>query len=544
MVSPTRGAAPSTFLSRTFLEGWLVCCVNVGSAFDRVHYEILTELEPSALHLLQRSARVARKFAAERGASSMTGDVSNNTRSLLLQVNAARSKKRVKLSDPAPAGWFGSFSQDESSYTYDGTFADRKVNPEISVMDGWNPHTPSSDMFRDNVENAEWFQDLESGGYKQAWQTFYPALQESVPGNRAETGKWFQGAGGTWQQDYKSQTGMSPNQMPASWFDDSVNQVDGFGRSKFPALGSPRFELYWERKSVSSPLTCKVPGCNAQVALLAPFCPNTEQSKDCKLNVKFHPTDFDDLYSGEMISWVQVNGRVVRTGCHPLSHGCNETMWRPLLACVDDAPVDWLIPDSRELHISAQIPDVVDECPYKGNLLSGVATLTCLVSPKVPTPLPAQPVYIPNSIFKLPTTCVQRMPLQCSTRGCSVEVAMTIECKHLHMPTCALSLIVNQTDYDNLDGTIESIEYIKVDGEEVASNLKPGLNPCKWKWHGHPYEASELTYTALKAFDVTKSVSESHQIHIAGKISPYVDECANNGYLFDAMAEVTCTEGS
>jgi hypothetical protein len=471
----------------------------------------------------------------------------------LLQTQALKSshgsvkRKASKTKDPRPAGWFGDFSEGESTYAYDGTLANRNVDPEVNVKDGWNPTQSwnpdgAKAVFRDKVESAEWFYDSESGGYKEAWQTSYPAMPESVPGNRVPTGRWFTGTGEDWQEDYRSPSKTSSNnvvrglQEPASWFDDSVNQIDGFGRLKFPGFGSNRRYLYWEEKRVNASLTCKDPGCTAQVSLLAPFDSSKEIYKNCKLSVKFHPTDFDDQYSGEQIEWVQVNERQLQSGCHPMSHGCNYTMWRPLLDCVNDAPVDLLIPEDGELKISAKIPEVVDECPYNGNLLSGMAELVCLVSPKVPPPQPPLPVAATSE------KCQHRMPLQCSTRGCAAQVAIPISCGNIKANTCHLSLIVNQTDYDNLDGTPELIEYVKVDGKQVASNLKPGLNPCDARWHGDRYNASDLRFTVLKDYDVSETVRQTGLVQIEGKISQYVDECASNGYLFDAMAEVTCHE--
>jgi len=318
-----------------------------------------------------------------------------------------------------------------------------------------------------------------------------------------------------------------------------VNQVDGFGRLKFPGLGSTRFDLFWQLRTASVALTCRLPGCTAHSSLVAPFDSKLEMHKDCKLTVKFHPTDFDDQYSGEMIEWVQLNSVQVQSGCHPLAHGCNNTMWRPLMTCVHAAPIDLVIPENGEIKISAKIPEVVDECPYQGNLLSGMATLSCLVSPKPSPPhIPVPALVVGQEEQK----CVNNMPLQCATRGCSAEIVVPRCSTDYYMAAhkCTLSVVVNQTDYDNLDGTPELIEYIRVDGEQVATNLKPGLNPCKWTWHGFPYPASELTYSALTDYDVTEAVHRNGQVSIAGKISPYVDECANNGYLFDAMATLTC----
>merc|ERR1719215_2051730 len=133
-----------------------------------------------------------------------------------------------------PAGWFGSFSMGESTYTYDGTFANRNENPAIDVMDGWNPQ--QQNPYEDKVVPHQWFEESRSGGYKEAFQTFYPAAPTGVAGNRVHTGAWYTGTGGIWQQNYQSPHAVSQTGLPAGWFDDSVNQIDGFGREKFPAL--------------------------------------------------------------------------------------------------------------------------------------------------------------------------------------------------------------------------------------------------------------------------------------------------------------------
>lgn len=436
-----------------------------------------------------------------------------------------------------PAGWFGNFDEAESTYDYDGTFAHRNENPQIDVMDGWNPH--QDNPFVNNDVSAEWFEESKSGGYKQAWQTFYPALK-TVPGNRVPTGSWYSGTGGIWQQSYQSPNGLGQQGPEPGWFDEIVNQVDGFGREKSPALGSPRNYLYWEERSVNTTLSCKEPGCTANVSLHAPFNGNKDLYKFCKLSVMFHPTDFDDLHSGESVEWVQVNNRVVSSNCHPFAAGCNQSASRPLLPCVDAIPVDQLMPENGVLTIAAKIPKVVDECPYKGNLLSAVPMLTCLVAPKSVAMPQRHAKTVP---YMMMGSSITTMPLQCPTRGCAALIDMPINSTQAKLGKCLLTVTVKQTDYDNADGTPETIEYIKVDERQVASNLKPGHNPCKSAWHGDSAAASAPMFTAVKDLDVTRSI-QNGRLRIEGKISPYVDECDSHGNLFDAVAEVRCSPTS
>merc|ERR1719453_418880 len=149
---------------------------------------------------------------------------------------------------PNSANWFGGFSEGESTYNYEATLAGRNINNQINVMDGWNP--AQKNPFYEGAVRAPWFQESKSGGEKEAWQTFYPSEKATMAGGRTPVGEWFEGAGGTWQQAYKSESGIAntvrkvlhdhdSQHLSASWFDDSVAQVDGFGREKFPAIGSP-----------------------------------------------------------------------------------------------------------------------------------------------------------------------------------------------------------------------------------------------------------------------------------------------------------------
>lgn len=275
----------------------------------------------------------------------------------------------------------------------------------------------------------------------------------------------------------------------------------------------------------------------ANISLLAPFDHTKEIAKNCRFSIFFHPTDFDDQYSGERVEWVHVNGKVVSSNCRPMSGGCNETAQRPLVPCVNDVPIDHIMKENGDLSIAAKIPKVVDECPYKGNLLSGVPMVTCLVQTKPALPQLPKPVMVkPKPPPAL--NCVTRVPLQCATRGCAAEVLIDVgKACGFHSGQCKLSVNVSQTDYDNDDGTNELIEYIKVAGKEVASKLKPGKNPCKTKWKGAAATTASYDFSALTdhAVEVTNGV-----FSVGGKISQYVDECASNGYLFDSLAEVTC----
>jgi len=327
------------------------------------------------LALLSYSASLAVVSRASAGSAVMA--LPERSAEALLQADSTQADSDSKLRPPNPAAWFGGFAEGESTYDQDGKLAGRSVNSQIGILDGWNPQ--QDNPMYDQAKASEWFQESRSGGHKQAWQTFYPATQASMAGNSAHIGAWFEGKGGTWQQEYLSQKAIEgglgthetrSRNIPASWFDSSVEQLDGYGRAKSPGANGLRNFLDWEERSVNTTLECTAPGCIANVSLLAPFKSDTEIFKNCRLSVHFRPTDFDDWYSGEFVEWVQVNNKQISSKCRPHADGCNQTAQRPLLPCVDDISIDLLMPSNGDLKISAKISESVDECPYQGNAVS------------------------------------------------------------------------------------------------------------------------------------------------------------------------------
>ena len=145
--------------------------------------------------------RSADFFSSERASSVVTipslSERNAHDHVVLLQTEAGRLKSESKMRSNTkgaisnPAGWFGDESEGESTYTYDGTLAHRNLNPEIDVMDGWDPNPTSLNLAAEKVRNEEWFHETESGGYKQAWQSFFPPLPASTPGSEVQTGQWF-----------------------------------------------------------------------------------------------------------------------------------------------------------------------------------------------------------------------------------------------------------------------------------------------------------------------------------------------------------------
>jgi len=336
----------------------------------------------------------------------------------LSSASGAQSSGR----EPLKADWFGSFALGESSY--DGA-ADRSA----LRSDGWD--LKRDDPYKEgSVKEAVYFHESPSAGSKEAWQTHFPALSGGPAGRVKSIGTWHVDPGGHWVQDYQvPDTEHAGSNIPG-WFDASVAQYDGFGREKSPLPGSPRFyaEGYQER-AVNTTIQCREPGCIASTYLQA-FNGNTETATHCKLSLFLHPTDFDDQYSGERLTFIKVNGITVNTDCFPMVSGCNASAQAPMFSCLQELPIDHLIDSTGFLNISAQISDVVDECPYQGNLLSGVPLVTCLVAGK-PTPPPGLSGILPPRPVISDTT--SRSYLLLSPCAAPVPVPRLCgHCKHGH----------------------------------------------------------------------------------------------------------------
>jgi len=317
----------------------------------------------------------------------------------LLQVGAKHRSKSTWGNPMFNPEYFGLFAQEESTASYDGTLAGRTINPELNVLDGWNPH--EKNPLKPEATSPEFFHESPSGAYLQAWQSnfpslgaadanlnpspfkaFFPALTASLEAGTTETGPWFTGAGGYWQQTYMPEAQVVAGSPDASWFDSSVRQIDGYGREKFPGYESPRNDLFWEQRSVNTTLTCKEAGCVANVSLAAPFDMANEEAAHCFMSVYFHPTVLMEKH-GEFVQWVQVNNQLVQSSCRPQAAGCNSSAQRPLLPCVYNLPLGKLMQSSGSvLTVAAKIVNSSSQCPYNGDHLSAVPMVTCLVGKK------------------------------------------------------------------------------------------------------------------------------------------------------------------
>lgn len=303
----------------------------------------------------------------------------------------------------------------------------------------------------------------------------------------------------------------------------------------------------WQIRSVNGTMTCKDPGCTANQSITV-FDPSTEQATFCHLSLLVHNTDFDDLYSGERLTEIRANGHVVNTDCFPMASGCSATEPRPLFPCLTDLPVDaiWEL-GSGSVRVSASIPDVVDECPMNGNMLSTIPIVTCLVRPIPPTttttpPPPAPPPQPQNRIVQAPQQLLMGAPIRCAERNCTAKAELLFNRSgtEVVLSNCKLNLTLNQTDYDGEEGTPENVEFVKVDGKTLATNVSPGKNPCSSVRAGVPLTAAQTSYDVLKGVDVTDNAMNG-TITVEVKIDDHVDECAYEGYLLSGWVYVACT---
>lgn len=348
----------------------------------------------------------------------------------------------------------------------------------------------------------------------------------------------------------------------------------------------------WSQRSINTTITCQHSGCSATASLQA-YNPAVERARNCHLSVFFHPTDFDDQYSGERVLYVKANGVVLQSDCFPMLSGCNAT--NTMFACAKDVPVDSIISAAGVLEVSTAISDEVDECPYFGNLLSAVPMVSCLIAPlgvgaenatesleseesenateggngstttatapsidddgtveaedeEPPVPLPSTPPpppafpVVPEPLA-MPTFLELAASFRCPSRGCSTAAEFQLNQTAVPFKQCLLTVQVYQTDFD--DGDTEKIEYIEVNDVVVAKDVTPGGNPCQAVYLGKALDSQKLSFVALRHEDVTRQVENSKgHLYVKVKISDHVDECAHEGYLLSGLAQLQCTFGA
>mmetsp|Transcript_65689 Transcript_65689/g.212710 ORF Transcript_65689/g.212710 Transcript_65689/m.212710 type:complete len:535 (+) Transcript_65689:171-1775(+) len=474
--------------------------------------------------------------------------------------HAPHARKRQSLlqqqarDSPKDAGWFGSFDQMESTDTEEGIDANLNQNPGRLVQFGYEAgYEPPAAGKALSLKSSAWFHESPSAGQADAWQTHFPAAGGSIAGNRGANNNAWRDTPEGWVQNYNPSTLVEDKssgigRQPAQWFDSSVLNFDGFGRRSLPYPGTPRRLLdsagaEWVEQAVNTTVACKEIGCTANASLQA-YNPAEQEATLCRLSIHVHATDFDDEWSREHIDFWKVNGLLARAECDPMARGCNASASRPLYSCLQDMPVDHILDPNGTLLIQGRINKMVDECPFEGNLLSGVAAVTCMVRNKTALAEEAPFPQLSAPASKAVPSVSANATIRCSEPGCSAVALINLDPTVAMMGgTCLMNITVVQTDFDDDLGLPEDVEFIKMDGAgSIVSNMQPGKNPCTARFQGNPLSEDELLFSLLTNYNVTEQMlaPPAGSIRLMGKISEQVDECASEGFLLDARVVVRC----
>jgi len=492
--------------------------------------------------------------------------------SSLVQIQSSDASSMGSKTDTrVDPSFFDSFSDAESTFDADGQSEDAQAKkPSVEVADP----LPT-------IEPPQWFVESESAGPKQAWQT-YDALTEDASW-RAAAPEWEEKEYGRVEQSWNpldsKENGNTAHSLPGkdpAWFNVEADQYDWFGRPRAPTPASASFYLEWSQVSRTADLSCGPPGCVANTSLEAFQHASDMEYKMCTLSLFVHATDFDDAYNVEKIEWIVINGKEALRDFSPRApKGCeindnltgsldsdlvaNESIALlnvkgsrsdhrrirnsselPLFPCIRDMPLEGLVGADGKLHVSGKISPAVDECPVNGNHFSGVVTVTCFA--RATTTLPPTTTTTTEPV----KVAVQRefktrdsARVACKAPGCSATATLSVDSFNLTSRKCGLTLRINQTDFDEQDGSAEHLEWIKVNSKTVATNVKPGKNPCKEAVDAGSNRTSEV-FVALNEEDVTDAIKEG-VLSVEVKITDMVDECAVENYLLDGQAEVACT---
>eukprot|EP00933_Yihiella_yeosuensis_P084663 TRINITY_DN99273_c0_g1_i1.p1 TRINITY_DN99273_c0_g1~~TRINITY_DN99273_c0_g1_i1.p1 ORF type:complete len:622 (-),score=110.49 TRINITY_DN99273_c0_g1_i1:253-2118(-) len=483
-----------------------------------------------SLSMLQRSSQVkTHSVSISKGESESAG-----------------KSKGSQSRDPRDPDFFDAFDQDESTY-------DKLEDPGPMRTEGWDP-VDAEKVPEGASANAAWFHESESMGPKQALQTHFPALPTGDARYIARPG-WHMDNAGTWVQSREPASrpgsGGTDGVKNPEWFERSIDQIDIYGRPKTPPGGVQTGQYPTTTRVVTGNITCEKPGCSSHT-LLHIYNPSKEFVRDCEFGMKVHATDYDDNYSGERVRNLLANGKVLGKDCFPAVNGCVAGLDREqLYSCNAGIPVNSIISSEGKLKVEAGIPDVVDECPYRGNLLHAVATVTCQVGVYTTTTTttftvpPAKPVMpkAPPPVKIINASAA----LKCAERGCITTAGFALNTTTLQLNKCTLKVWVNQTDFDNDDGAIETLS-LNVSGKEAKKDLKPGRNPCRKAYAAasksgavlaQPKYSKKRLYLALDDYDVTEQAKQG-PVLVTARISKQVDECQSQGYLLDGQADISC----
>mmetsp|Transcript_79028 Transcript_79028/g.189824 ORF Transcript_79028/g.189824 Transcript_79028/m.189824 type:complete len:639 (-) Transcript_79028:117-2033(-) len=299
----------------------------------------------------------------------------------LLQTNAAATKAGVETLGPAVSSrFFGAMNLGES--TSDEAFYHTVPGDDLGLVGYTETGSASA--------QSQVFAETPSAGSKEVWQTFWPG-SASVPTNRIGPKPRWAYSNTEFMQPYTTSGDGVPRQglKAARWFDNSVLQYNGMGQPQLPPFGvgarlveSSAASTSWVQRAVNTSLLCKEAGCTA-TSKLQVFDPQQEEAQLCRLTIEVHPTDYDNLWSKEFVRIWKINEHLATARCDPHALGCNASAWRPLVPCLQDLNVDHLLAETGSLLIEGSINKMVDECPYHGYLLNGMAVVTCMARKKV-----------------------------------------------------------------------------------------------------------------------------------------------------------------
>jgi len=534
-------------------------------AISMIAASLVLSVESLPGHSVLRSTppALAASALAEYHASGPAGRRAPALLAAFSEAQREAGRQQSEAENPKDAAWFGDFSQMESTYTVAGLDADLNHNPELAVRYGREVGRPyPSNMDAKKVMEPAWFHESPSAGAKAAWQSHSLAPGGGLlRSSKARPNPWRYTPKG-WVQDYvvSDLTGghSQAGRVSAQWFDSNLEQYDGFERVMMPAMDDPRSLMasdptstsLWQERTVNTSISCAEVGCTA-TARLSAFDANKEEAQFCKLAISLHATDFDSDYSEEYVhSWL-VNNYSVSGKCDPMARGCNKTAWRPLYPCIRDYPIDTIISPVGQILVQGTLSRKVDECPYNGNLLSGVVWVTCLVRniPTTATTAMDSTSEVTHAVTRLQVETMDPIyaatPLQCADPGCMANSIVAINpLLALYGGSCFMNITLNQTDFDGSLDAPEVVEFIGLEGAgNIATNVRPGRNPCLSEYQGRPLTPEQKRFTVVQNYNVTKEVLAPPVggLYVKGKISEFVDECATPaGFLLDAWISVRC----
>eukprot|EP00933_Yihiella_yeosuensis_P061281 TRINITY_DN64087_c0_g1_i1.p1 TRINITY_DN64087_c0_g1~~TRINITY_DN64087_c0_g1_i1.p1 ORF type:complete len:540 (+),score=98.76 TRINITY_DN64087_c0_g1_i1:66-1685(+) len=461
------------------------------------------------------------------------------------KATSGRADAKSKIHGPLSVQFFDGFDQGES--TYDETF----FNGEDRRL--WNGRESSSPIQTPNEPGAKFFAETPSAGSTAAWQTIEGnEIQNMAVNRRAHFAEWQNTPSG-WIQKYSpselGRGGVSrpagPNQ--AQWFDSDALQYDGLGRRQTPPLGTAKELLDalpgagWVHRAVNTTLRCKEVGCTASSRLNL-FDPDVEEAEFCRLSIHVHPTDYDNENSKEFVKSWRVNDHIATGICNPWRQGCNDKDAQILVPCLEGLKVDQLLSGKGHVIIEGTLNEMVDECPYDGYLLNGVAVGACMVRTTTTTTSWAEPQLDDSGEFPLIATA--NASLRCSKPGCEVQTTLRMDPQTvLGAEKCTMNISVVQTDFDSSVGVPEQIEFIYLEGAgNISQAITPGRNPCTDEKSGKNVTAADRVFKVITNRDVTADFQKMPvgDLLIRGKISDHVDDCASNGMLLDGLITVEC----